>query len=103
MSELHAYFDHKETYDALLVLITRDCDLALEIDQLFLGKHARYESGGVFRYTFKIHPGPADRTDGQNIVLAPRDKGERSAVLAAPEKYGLVVRHEVSELATPRL
>jgi hypothetical protein len=81
-----------ELYEVLRNVFLSDADLLAEVDELFFGEDARYETSGVVNYVFTIAPTAADGTNCQHVAVVCRDKNERGAILAAPEKYGFVER-----------
>lgn len=89
---LAATIDQGELYEALRLVLIGDADLLAEVDELFFGENARYETTGVVSYVFTIAPTAADGTNCQHVAIVCRDKDERSAVLMAPEKHGLIER-----------
>jgi hypothetical protein len=85
--------DPDEAYRALVALIQSDQRLSAEIHNLFLGEQARYEASGLLNYVFVLPTVTADQAQGQNVTFRVRNEDERRLILAAPEKYGIAIRH----------
>jgi hypothetical protein len=97
---IEATVDQKELYDALKSVLIGDLDLLAEVDELFFGENARYETGGVVNYVFTISPTPADGANSQHLAIVRRNKDERLAVLLAGDKHGVVERRRHAVTST---
>jgi hypothetical protein len=97
---VEATVDQKELYEALKSVLVSDLDLLAEVDELFFGENARYETGGVVNYVFTIAPTSADGANRQHLAIVRRDKDERLAVLLACDKHGIFERSRHAAIST---
>jgi hypothetical protein len=95
-----AAINQEELYEALKSVLISDLDLLAEVDELFFGENARYETGGVVIYVFTIAPTAADGAHCQHLAVVCRDKSERAAVLLASDKNGIFERSRHTALST---
>jgi len=91
---LEAAVSADDVQSALAALLASEPSLSDELDHLFLGEDALYEAGSLFRYLFVFPGAPADRADSPFVAFRSRNMEERRSVLAAPDRYGLVRRHD---------